>query len=131
MGRRSLATATTSAPTLPPESRDSARFSTTESEYTSRALSTWKSSAKTVRTIVEIKVSYDVSFSMTKFCSGIFTVLSQSKNLFDTIILCEVSVIAKLTNYRRGYITGILHRNICRLFVDLCFNFFDVLYKIL
>ena len=63
MSRRSLVTATTSAPTLLPESRDSARFSTTESEYTSRALSTWKSSAKTVRTIVEVKVNY-VSFEL-------------------------------------------------------------------
>ena len=57
MRRRSLATATTSAPSLPPDSRDSARFSSTESEYASRALSTWKSSAKTATTIVEVTVS--------------------------------------------------------------------------
>jgi hypothetical protein len=56
MRRRSLATATSSAPTLPPDSRDSARFSTTESEYASRAFSTWKS-AKTGTTIVEVKVN--------------------------------------------------------------------------
>ncbi|CAB4022105.1 Hypothetical predicted protein, partial [Paramuricea clavata] len=56
MRRRSLATATSSAPTLLPDSRDSARFSTTESEYASRAFSTWKS-AKTATTIVEVKTS--------------------------------------------------------------------------
>ncbi|XP_028393962.1 uncharacterized protein LOC114518209 isoform X2 [Dendronephthya gigantea] len=84
--RRSLATATTSAPALLPESRDSARFSTDSELVASRALSTWKSSARTSRTIVEVKTSesgrLDTASSEWSDTKGKDSVLERSSSIF-------------------------------------------------
>ncbi|XP_046850822.1 coiled-coil domain-containing protein 18-like [Xenia sp. Carnegie-2017] len=55
--RRSITTSSTRDDSIPLESRGSATFSTTQSDDALQALSTWKSSAKTSRTIVEIRTS--------------------------------------------------------------------------